>query len=288
QSVGAVAFWFIIAIGVLQGLAALEMSSLVEPLQGALDEIGAHLPNLFGAMLLLIPGIILARIAGRVVSAVLTELGFDRFVFGTLPRSFDPTPKEGDPDLPIPDEAIAAAQANGNDVGEVSSKLSKKDVAPSRFTGHVVTILIGMLVSLEALSILGLDRLATILQGFIEHFLPNAVISAVIILAGLWVGNWTKDLIDRAALDRNEPFWRYLGSLSRIGIFVFVLAIALHQVGVSPELIRIAFAVLFGAVGVAFALAFGLGGREVASEIVRAEYHRNSKVVETTGNEDLE
>ncbi len=63
-----------------------------------------------------------------------------------------------------------------------------------------------------------------------------------------------------------------MGAATRIGILFFAAAIALQQIGVAPDLIVTTFALVFGAICLALALAFGLGGRDVAGEIVRGEY----------------
>ena len=141
--------------------------------------------------------------------------------------------------------------------------------------GQIITILIALLVVLQALSIVRLDRLALLLESFILNFLPNLGIGAVIVVAGIWAGNWVKGQIDGLTDEREGGLLRFLGSLARVGILVFAVAMALQQLGVAPELIRTAFAILFGALSLALALAFGLGGREVAGDIVGNEYSRH-------------
>jgi hypothetical protein len=54
-----------------------------------------------------------------------------------------------------------------------------------------------------------------------------------------------------------------------LGVFM-----ALQELGVAPQIVTTAFAILFGAVALALALAFGLGNRELAGEITRAWYER--------------
>ena len=71
ETLGAIAFWFILAVGVVQGLAALELEILVGPLQGALDELAGVLPNLVAAVLLLVLGGLLIRFVGRLVTRLL-------------------------------------------------------------------------------------------------------------------------------------------------------------------------------------------------------------------------
>jgi hypothetical protein len=67
---------------------------------------------------------------------------------------------------------------------------------------------------------------------------------------------------------------RALGSVARIGIVTFASMMALQQLGVGQQLITLAFSLILGAACLAAALAFGLGGRDVAGRIVAREYDR--------------
>ena len=121
---------------------------------------------------------------------------------------------------------------------------------------------------------MSLDALAGLLESFMTSFLPNLGIATLILLAGLWAATWVKEQIDALVSDRSTPQLAFLGSVARVAIVGFVVAMALQQVGVASELIRTTFAILFGALCLALALSFGLGGREVAGEILRNEYSR--------------
>lgn len=60
-----------------------------------------------------------------------------------------------------------------------------------------------------------------------------------------------------------------LGQVARIAIIVLVSAMALQRIGIAPNIVNLAFGLLLGAIAVAIALAFGLGGRDIAGEQVR-------------------
>jgi hypothetical protein len=61
-----------------------------------------------------------------------------------------------------------------------------------------------------------------------------------------------------------------LAQAARIGILIFVGAMALQQMGVATNIVNLAFGLLMGAFAVAFAIAFGLGGRTVAEDLMRS------------------
>ena len=305
KGIGSLVFWSVLFIGIVQGLDALEMDSLVEPLQGALNEFVAILPDLIGATLVVGIGVIIARFVGTLCGDILADIGFNQFFYRIMPITApdyeeeidDEAPEtpeagvEGDSEAPDDDSADddaateadddAATEADddaateADDTGEEPSPPALRRT-PARVGGQVITILIALLVVLQALSILHLDRLALLLESFILNFLPNLAIGAVIVVAGIWAGNWVKAQIDGLTDEREGGLLRFLGSLARIGILVFTIAMALQQIGVAPELIRTAFAILFGALSLALALSFGLGGRDVASDIVGKEYSRHT------------
>lgn len=286
KSIGSLVFWSVMVIGIVQGLDALEMDSLVQPLQGALNEFVAILPDLIGATLVVGIGTIIARFVGTLCAGILSDVGFNQFFYRILPLT---APEVDDEDIPESDDegqAKAPAETEGTDGDTDGADAPEEDTeaeperptprrTPAHVAGQIITILIALLVVLQALSIVRLDRLALLLESFILNFLPNLGIGAVIVVAGIWAGNWVKGQIDGLTDEREGGLLRFLGSLARVGILVFAVAMALQQLGVAPELIRTAFAILFGALSLALALAFGLGGREVAGDIVGNEYSRH-------------
>jgi hypothetical protein len=62
---------------------------------------------------------------------------------------------------------------------------------------------------------------------------------------------------------------RLLGQAARIAIIAFVAALALQQMGIGSDIVNLAFGLLLGAIAVGIALAFGLGGREIAADQIR-------------------
>jgi hypothetical protein len=62
---------------------------------------------------------------------------------------------------------------------------------------------------------------------------------------------------------------KILAQAARISVIIFVGAMALQQMGVAPDIVNLAFGLLLGAIAVAIAIAFGLGGRDVAADQLR-------------------
>ncbi|MBN1944048.1 MAG: mechanosensitive ion channel [Bradymonadales bacterium] len=303
RNVGDLVFWFILVIGVIQGLSALDMQIFVEPLQEALNRLGQLLPNLVGGALILLLGILLARMAGRLVTNLLASVGFDGLVSriglvpslpslskspadttappaDTNPQTDEPSgvnpSKQGSAKPPRATEPPASAQQESTSATPEEkhrTTLGFLPASPSKIVGLAVAIVIFLLVLTQVLSILHLDHLASFLPIFIL-VLAKIGLALVILGAGVWAGNWLKARIDAHQAAR-VGLQRYLGTGARVTLILFASAMGLQQLGVAPALIVTAFAILFGALCLALALAFGLGGRQVAGELLQREVERN-------------
>jgi hypothetical protein len=133
----------------------------------------------------------------------------------------------------------------------------------SEIAGVVVLVAVMLLASAEAANMLGLTTLGVLITEF-TVWGGQAIVALVIFAIGLYLANLARDLVFSAGGERAA----FSANLARIGILVFVIALALQQLGVAPETVNLAFGILLGAIGVAAALAFGLGAREVAGDQV--------------------
>jgi hypothetical protein len=131
---------------------------------------------------------------------------------------------------------------------------------PSEWVRYLVMVAIMLFAATTAAELLGSDFLVNALNVFIGFFWR--VILAVIILA---IGFYFARLAYRAVLSTGVNQANLLGRLAQAAIVVFSGAIALGQVGVASEIINLAFGIFLGAIAVAAALAFGLGGRDIAA-----------------------
>lgn len=128
---------------------------------------------------------------------------------------------------------------------------------------NIVYAVIAIFFAVEALNTLKLEVLTNI-GGDIIHYLPLAVSAAIIMLLAYLLGAWVE-----GALVRNFKTSRATALVVKIVIIVIGAFITLYQLGVAPALINAAFIILLGAVGVAFAIAFGWGGRDFAARTMK-------------------
>jgi hypothetical protein len=111
--------------------------------------------------------------------------------------------------------------------------------------------------------LLGFEFLATILAEILA-FGGQVLVALLIFAIGLYLAN----LAHKAILAAGGARANLLANLARVAILILIAAMSLSQLGVAAEVITIAFGVLLGTIGIAAALAFGLGARDTAGRIV--------------------
>lgn len=134
---------------------------------------------------------------------------------------------------------------------------------PSLFLGRIVywtSVLIFLVASLNALGMQATDRLTSRLFAF----LPDLVVAVVILFIGFLLANFIGRAALIAAVNANLRHSRLLAQGVRITILIFTSAMALEQLGLAQNLIVAAFAITFGGLILALALAFGLGAQHRA------------------------
>ena len=219
--------------------AAVEIS---ESLQRGLDDLLGFLPRLVGFLLILLIGYLVAKALQKVVSLALEKVGTDR--------------------------ALASGAA-GSYVERVTP-----DASPSQLIGRVVFwfVLLGALsIAITSLGITALNDFLAEVFGY----LPNVVAAILIfVIAGALAG-WLGKTVSRLLGDSPT------GKLAATALPVLVMAIAvfmiLNQLQIATDIVTITYAALMGAVALGMALAFGLGGREVASRMLEDAYRRGQE-----------
>jgi hypothetical protein len=135
-------------------------------------------------------------------------------------------------------------------------------------------VLIGFIVSsIDALQFQPLDGLV---QGFLR-FVPRFLIALLVLALGFVVANlvWRATLL--ASVNAGLPSARLLSGAIRLLVIAVAVVMALEQIGLATAVILTAFAIAFGAVMLGLAIAFGLGGREVAREVLEQQVRANER-----------
>jgi hypothetical protein len=224
--VGLLLYILILIPVIIASLNALQLEALTAPASNMLNEFLGALPNIFAAALLLIITYVIARLVAALVTTLLSGVGFDTILIR---------------------------------IGLAKEKPGVGQRTPSEAVGYLVLVVIMLFASIEAAALVGFAELATLLTG-LTVFLWRVVLGLVIFGIGLWLGNLAGSAIE-AGQSANA---KLLALVARVAIWVLAGAMALSQLGLGSEIVNLAFGLTFGAVAIAAALAFGLGGRELA------------------------
>jgi small-conductance mechanosensitive channel len=217
------------------------MSAL--PLATVLDEagnqLGGFIPRLGGALFLLVVGIVLARVFARLLRRGLRMAGLD-----------------------------SASERWG-----IADVLERAGLG--RSLSHVIAVAVRIsltvVVVFAALSLLGLQFLSESLnQGVL--FLPKVLAALALVLIGVVLAAFVRDRVDRTATQWDLPV--PIGPVAQGVVLAIFLITAATQLTISTALLMVLVAILLAAVALPFALAFGLGGRDVARSLSAGRYVR--------------
>jgi len=113
----------------------------------------------------------------------------------------------------------------------------------------------------------GLSRATEVLNQFI-FYIPNVIVAVVVGFIGIIVSNLAADLVRQSSKGIGDNSAQSLAVFARSTILFFAILIMLNQLGVAQDLIRIFFTGLVAMLALAGGLAFGLGGKDLASDIL--------------------
>lgn len=253
QVIGWIVYVLILIPVIIAALNALNIPAVSTPASNMLNQILAALPNIFAALVVLAIAYFIGRLLGRFVAALLSGLGFNRF-FQHIGLYRDtgtgrPAGEQG---------TEAASQAYTQTTGAAAQPPAAR-TTPADIVGYIVTIGIILFAALEAAQLLGFAFLATLISNFIV-----AAFQVLVGLAIFAIGLYLSSLADRAIRDSGMSQANILAPVARVAIIIFAGALALRQMGIADSIVNLAFGLMFGAVAVAAAIAFGLGGRDFA------------------------
>jgi hypothetical protein len=250
EVIGTVVFVLVLIPIIIAALNALDIPAISVPASEMLTNLLIALPAIFGAILIIAIAYFVARIVGRFVADILAGIGFNR-LFARLGLGTAPMPGE-EVGFSIPREELIPQ------TGAAAALPSR--VTPAQLVGYIVTIAIVLFAVMEAANLLGFEILAVMVSGFIEA-VGRVLVGVIIFGLGLYLASWADSLIRSSGASQAH----ILAPAARYSIIIFSAALALRQMGIAESIVNLAFGLLLGALAVAAALAFGLGGREIAA-----------------------
>jgi Mechanosensitive ion channel, conserved TM helix len=150
---------------------------------------------------------------------------------------------------------------------------------PVEFLGQVVFWVVWIVFIVLGIDALGISALREQISRFFT-FLPQIFVAMVVLFIGLLIANFFSRATLLAATNANYPSARLLSSLVRLLIIVFFVTMALEQIGLGRRVVLIAFSIAFGAMMMGTAIAFGLGGRDVARRFLEKKFVQEDEAPE--------
>nr|MBA3565747.1 hypothetical protein [Actinomycetota bacterium] len=211
-----------------------------DSLQNAFTELVAFLPNLFGALLLLLLGYIVAKVLGGVTRRALGKAGFD---------------------------AAAHREPTGQWIKRVIPR-------PSNLAGAIVFWAVFLGAVSIAVDVLGIEALENLVAA-IYSYLPNVLAALLIFIVAVAIAAGVATLAGKFLGDTS--LGRIVSTVAPILVFAIATFMILDQLKIAETIVTITYAALIGALALGSALAFGLGGRDVAAQMLQGAYAKGQE-----------
>lgn len=219
------------------------LNSLAQTMDRVADKVAQFLPQLVVMLIIIAVGLLVAWVLKILVRRVLSWVNL-----GTISESTGVTELLSKAALPSPVELL------------------------SRLVFWVVWLAF-ILLGVEALGVAALqEQIARLLS-----FLPQIFVALLILFVGLLAANFFSRATLLAAANANYPSPRLISNLVRLLIAILAVTMAFEQLGLGQHAVLIAFSIAFGAIMLGLAIAFGLGGRDVARRILEKEFSEKEK-----------
>ncbi|WP_394002885.1 mechanosensitive ion channel [Luteimonas sp. WGS1318] len=272
---GTLVFILVIVPTLIAALDALAIRAISDPASEMLGMFLTAIPNILAAALILIIAWYLGRFVAGLLTRLLENLGVDRIparlglahlftttavpVAPTTAAPVDTALATADPVAAagVPEPGTPIVDARGTPVTAASTATGL-----SAFVGRVALFFILLFATVEAAHRLGFTGVRDLLATFIA-FGADVLLGAVILVVGYWLADLAARAIQRANPDRSVG----LSRIARVAILGLVIAMGLRAMGIADDIVNLAFGLVLGAVAVATALAFGLGGRDAAGRV---------------------
>ena len=243
--IGQIVYVIIMVIFIIAALDVLQIDAISSPAKEMLTIIIAFIPRIFGALIVILVGVFLARLVCSLLVNLLIGSGIDEKTKGLMPK---------------------------NDKGEPA-------ITMSNLIGIIVKVVINLFFVVAGLHILEIEVLTNIGTAIIAY-LPN-ILAAVIIVVVAWI---LAGKAEKAIIKSNKNS-SGLAAMAKILIIVLASFMAVSQLGIAPRIVETLFT--FGIIGLAaaFAIAFGIGGRDWAAKKLEA---MDEKIKDQLKKEDEE
>jgi len=223
-----------------------EMSKLfIQPVMDIWEIFLSYVPNVVAALLFILAGLFLARVCRSILEQFFGRIKMDRY-----------TSRIG--------------------INEILARFGLGK-SPSYAIAFAVYWAILLVFFVSALNVMNLTVISQILQTVVVQFVPKIIVATMVAFGGLMLAKFMSDIVLNSSIANNLKGGRSLSKIVHFVVLVFTAIIALDQLGIEMKIIRSSLNILLGSIGLAFALAMGLGAKDVAHEIASGMFTSDNK-----------
>ncbi|RKY37482.1 MAG: hypothetical protein DRP73_01615, partial [Candidatus Omnitrophota bacterium] len=206
-----------------------------DPVSGVLSRVLNFLPYLLGALIVLVVGLIVAKLIQKLATRLFKWLRFDTI----------------------------------SDKSGLTNLLKNAGIkyTLSQLIGILLYWFVMLLVFISALNVLNLNITAQLLDKII-FYIPNVIAAIFVFVVGLYLASFLAGLVKTAMRGIGVQEASFLGNLTRAIVILFALVISLQQLKIQAGILSFALNIIIASLGLAFGLAFGLGGKDIASRML--------------------
>lgn len=215
--------------------------NLVGAMSGLWVKIASFIPNLFGALILVILGFLVAKLLDTLLSKLLAKLGLDRLM-------------------------------NGTGLTKLLSRIGIKATV-STLIGKIIYWFVLLIFLISAAESLGLERVSATLD-VLALYVPKMFAAALVLVAGILVAQLLNTMVKGAAEGVRLEYAAGLGRIVQIMVIIISVSVAIGQLEIKAELLNYVVAIVLLSIGLACALALGLASKGIAGQIIAGIYVR--------------
>ena len=209
---------------------------LVQSFQNLWEGVSVFAPKFIIALIIFIIGMVIAAVIGKFIAKIINSLKVD-----------------------------SALQSMG--VGELLSKAGF-NLDSGKFVGGLVKWFLIIVFLVASIDILGLSDVNDFLKNVVLSYLPNVIIATLILVVGAFIAKAMQKIIVGSAKAAGVPSTHFLGGITKWAIWIFAILAAMYQLGIAGAFAQTILTGFMAMIAIAGGLAFGLGGKEAASQYI--------------------
>src|SRR4030042_1336666 len=208
---------------------------IVSSFQNTLFGVANILPEIIGALIIFLVGLLIAVVLAKLIEKIVIAIKLDQILERIGFKAF---------------------------FEKAGLKMNS-----ALFFSELIKWFLIIIFLIAAFNIVGLSEISLFLKSIL-YYIPRIIIVSIIIIAAALIANFVSKLIRSSVKAMGLQQGEFLEKITKITIYIFTSLIVLDQLGIASSLIKIVFTGIVAMAAIAGGLAFGLGGKELAKELL--------------------